>query len=160
MSTEEYLFPLNVMIVTAGCVSDRTLAYTFTTRRTRCRSSTLGARFSHSDEVLKRRGLFFDGVVFGFCRRDVPRSRRRLGVVVFAVTRSNLPRWTSPSIERIRVCIFVATKMTRWWSSLGFLSSLYILVRSFGRCRVNLSRRIGRKDGGFLFPRRSPTAFW
>lgn len=131
-----------------------------TTRRTRRRSSTLGARFFRSDEVSKRRGLFFGGfVVFGFCRRDVPWSRRLLGVVVFAVTRSNLPRWTSPSIERIRVCIFVATKMTRWWSSLGFLSSLYILVRSFGRCRVNLSRRIGRKDGGFLFPRRSPTAF-
>ena len=146
------------MIVTAARFN-HTRSYAFTTRRTRCRSSTLGARFFRSDEVSKRRGLFFGFVVFGFCRRDVPRSRRLLGVVVFAVTRSNLPRWTSPSIERIRVCIFVATKMTRWWSSLGFLLSLYILVRSFGRCRVNLPRRIGRKDGGFLFPRRSPTAF-
>ena len=145
------------MIVTAAFQS--IAPFTFTTRRTRRRSSTLGARFFHSDEVSKRRGLFFGFVVFGFRRRDVPWSRRLLGVVVFAVTRSNLPRWTSPSIERIRVCIFVATKMTRWWSSLGFLSSLNILVRSFGRCRVNLSRRIGKKDGGFLFPRRSPTAF-
>ena len=129
-------------------------------RRTRRRSSTLGARFFRSDEVSKRRGLFFGFVVFGFCRHDVPprRFRSRRGGYVFAVTRSNLPRWTSPSIELIRVCIFVATKMTRWFL-LGFLS-LYILVRSFGRCRVNLSRRIGRKDGGFLFPRRSPTAFW
>ena len=147
------------MIVTAAFQS--IAPFTFTTRRTRRRSSTLGARFFRSDEVSKRRGLFFGGfVVFGFCRpRDVPWSRRLLGVVVFAVTRSNLPRWTSPSIERIRVCIFVATKMTRWWFLLGFFLSLYILVRSFGRCRVNLSRRIGRKDGGFLFPRRSPTAF-